>query len=155
MTSLDEYDPQKDGARSYLTAIAAKKARGDNYYLKDKIASVELPWPARELHPNARVHHMKKARIVKQAREDAAWWATAAGVKRIKPQPLAVELTFLPPDNHRRDVDGLISSMKAALDGIASVLRIDDHLFEPVTGKMGPVKDGGAVRIEIVGKGGL
>lgn len=31
---MSEYDPQKDGAGSYLVAIAAKKARGDDYYLR-------------------------------------------------------------------------------------------------------------------------
>ena len=34
----DEYDPKEDGAKSYLAAIAAKKARGDDYYLKPKPA---------------------------------------------------------------------------------------------------------------------
>lgn len=31
---MSEYDPQKDGAGSYYAAIAAKKARGDDYYLR-------------------------------------------------------------------------------------------------------------------------
>lgn len=31
---MSDYDPQKDGAGSYLAAIAAKKARGDDYYLR-------------------------------------------------------------------------------------------------------------------------
>lgn len=29
---MSEYDPQKDSIGSYYAAIAAKKARGDNYY---------------------------------------------------------------------------------------------------------------------------
>jgi len=31
---MRDYDPQKDGAGSYYAAIAAKKARGDDYYLR-------------------------------------------------------------------------------------------------------------------------
>ncbi len=34
MTSEPDYDPQADGMGSYYAAIAAKKARGDDYYLK-------------------------------------------------------------------------------------------------------------------------
>lgn len=31
---MSDYDPQKDGAGSYYDAIAAKKERGDDYYLR-------------------------------------------------------------------------------------------------------------------------
>lgn len=91
---------------------------------------LELPWPSRELHPNARVHYMAKAKAVKRARADAAWWATAAGLRRIKANTLKVTLTFSPPDKRRRDVDGMFSSMKPALDGIADVIGVDDSVWE-------------------------
>lgn len=31
---MSDYDPQKDSMGSYYAAIAAKKARGDDYYLR-------------------------------------------------------------------------------------------------------------------------
>ncbi|MCO5144576.1 MAG: hypothetical protein M9895_00205 [Aquamicrobium sp.] len=31
---MSDYDPQKDSIGSYYAAIAAKKARGDDYYLR-------------------------------------------------------------------------------------------------------------------------
>jgi hypothetical protein len=56
-----------------------------------------------------------------------------------------------PADRRRRDADGLLSSMKAALDGIAESLGIDDSRFIPhprvlpITSKGGKV----VVRIEV------
>lgn len=119
------------------------------------LASVELPWPSRDLHPNARVHWSKKAKAVKQAREDAAWWAKAAGVKRIKEDALSVNVVFFPPDNRRRDVDGMLSSLKPAIDGIADVTGVDDSKWQISIRKASPRPPFGAVRVEIVGKGGL
>ena len=45
------------------------------------IHRVTLPWPKRELSPNARVHHFVKARAVKAYRTGCAWEAKAAGRK--------------------------------------------------------------------------
>lgn len=116
---------------------------------------VELPWPDRRLHPNARIHHMEKARVVKQAREDAAWWAKAAGVKPIKADALSVTIIFYPPDNRRRDLDSMLASIKSALDGIADVVGVDDSKWEIALRKEAPCRPFGAVRVKIVGKGGL
>lgn len=43
---MSEYDPQKDSMGSYYAAIAAKKARGDDYYLRrpDDPADEPLRW---------------------------------------------------------------------------------------------------------------
>lgn len=111
--------------------------------------SVELPWPDRRLHPNARVHRMERARVVKQARADSAWWAKAAGVKRVKATTLHVTAIFAPPDKRRRDLDGMLSSIKPALDGIADVLGVDDHFSKQITIRCEAPKPHGAVRIEI------
>jgi len=110
--------------------------------------SVELPWPDRVLHPNARVHWAKKAKAAKQARDDAAWWAKAAGFKRMKAEALNVTAIFCPPDKRRRDIDSMLSSIKSALDGIADVVGVDDSRWAIVLRKEAP-KEHGAVRIEI------
>lgn len=110
--------------------------------------SIELPWPLRELSPNARCHWAVKASAVKRARIQAAW----ATREQTKPQPswqgASVSYTFNPPDSRRRDRDNLIASMKAATDGIADALGVDDSKFETSYRIGSPIK-GGAVLVTI------
>lgn len=113
--------------------------------------SIDLPWPSRVLHPNARSHYMAKAKVAKKARADAAWIAKAAGIRRSDPdipQFLKVTIIFCPPDNRRRDLDGMLSSLKSALDGIADATGVDDSKWEIALRREAPVK-GGLVRIQI------
>lgn len=72
-----------------------------------------------------------------------------AGVRPIQPRPVLISLDFFPPDNRRRDLDGMISSMKAALDGVADALGIDDNLFRIAAKKSQDTFPGGAVIVEI------
>jgi crossover junction endodeoxyribonuclease RusA len=116
--------------------------------MRPTIMTVELPWPSRDLHPNARVHHMAKAKVIRRARSDAAWWAMAAGLKPMKAKALKVTAVFSPPDNRRRDTDGMLSSLKPALDGIADVIGVDDSEWEIGIRREEP-REHGAVRIEI------
>jgi hypothetical protein len=91
---------------------------------------IELPWPDRTLHPNARVHWAKLAKAKKIAREAAYWTVKQSRLQHEFPEgPLHLWLDFYPPDRRKRDDDGLLSSMKAARDGIASALGIDDSRF--------------------------
>lgn len=109
---------------------------------------LSLPWPDKRLSPNARLHWSKKARVVKQAREDAAWWAIHAGVKPSKAKSLNVVITFIPPDARRRDDDNLIGMMKPARDGIADVIRVDDSQWSTEI-RREPPKHPGSVKIQI------
>src|SRR5690606_14109305 len=89
-----------------------------------------LPWPDRQLHPNARVHYMARARAAKAARSAAMCRALTAGWHRVKlPESgrLHLWLTFYPPDRRRRGDDGPLIAMKAARDGLADAPGIDDH----------------------------
>lgn len=112
--------------------------------------SVTLPWPDKVLSPNARVHWSRKAKAVKTARQDAAWLVLEKIMAaRILGWPrAAVSMTFCPPDNRRRDRDNLIASMKAATDGIADAIGIDDSKFE-TSYRMGEPIKGGAVLVTI------
>lgn len=110
--------------------------------------SVELPWPSRTLHPNARVHHMARARAAKNARADAGWAAKASGIRRISADALKVTAIFFPPDNRRRDRDGMLSACKSYFDGIADVIGVDDHRWD-IAIRKGDPRPNGAVRIEI------
>lgn len=86
-----------------------------------------LPFPPKELSPNARLHHMALARAKKAYRTRCAWEAKAQGVTRIEAERLSVHFTFFPPPpKRRRDLDGLIARMKSGIDGLVDVLGVDD-----------------------------
>lgn len=112
-----------------------------------------LPWPSRDLHPNARVHHMVLARAKKNARHDAYMLALEAGWRgaEFPPGRLHLWIDFYPPDRRRRDDDGLLSSFKAWRDGIADCLGIDDARFVSHPWVKDEVVKGGEVRIRISG----
>ena len=113
-----------------------------------------LPWPDRALHPNSRGHWGKRAAAAKVARAEAHIRARAAGW-RADQLPAATRLHIwidgYPADKRRRDADGLLSSLKPWLDGIADALGIDDRRFVPHPWVKDEVVKGGEVRIRITG----
>ena len=109
---------------------------------------IRLPWPKRELSPNARVHHFAKARAAKAYRTGCGWEAKAQGACHIKADRLPVTITFHPPDGRRRDPDNMIASFKSGADGIADVIGVDDSKWEP-TYRVGDVVNRGCVMVEI------
>lgn len=96
--------------------------------------TVELDWPSRLLHPNARVHWAMKSRVAKVARRNAYILTLVAQGRRLyihdSMSRIPVAMTFYPPDRHPRDEDGMVSSLKSALDGVADALQVDDKLFK-------------------------
>lgn len=110
--------------------------------------AIDLPWPSKDLHPNARVHWARKARATKRARSDATLCAMASGAKHIAAERLSVLATFSPPDNRRRDEDGMLSACKAYFDAIAVVVGVDDYRWKVSHETIAPVK-GGNVRVTI------
>lgn len=112
-----------------------------------------LPWPPRVLHPNSRPHWAQRAKAAKSARGDAHLLALDAGWHR-RDWPdgdLFVWIDFYPPDRRHRDTDGLLSSMKAALDGIAQAMDVNDRRFVPRPYVKDEVRKGGEVRVRITG----
>ena len=110
-----------------------------------------LIWPARDLHPNARVHYHRKAKAAKVARQESMVIALAAGWHRITlPEGrLHLWIDFYPPDKRRRDDDGLLASFKPYRDGIADALKIDDNRFVSHPYVQDEVRKGGEVRVRI------
>jgi len=82
---------------------------------------IVLPWPARVLWPNSRVHWAALARARKRQRMDAAWRAKAAGLRPLAALGLHVALQFNPPARRAFDLDNALAAMKGALDGIRSM----------------------------------
>lgn len=114
--------------------------------------TIRLPWPNRGLSPNARLHYMALAKLKAAAKRDAAYLTLAALPRggRTFSAPLPMRWTFCPPSRRHYDRDNLIASMKAAADGIAQAIGLDDRHFVPTYDMGEPVK-GGAVVVVIGG----
>ena len=98
---------------------------------------IVLPFPDRRLSPNSRCHWRARLKP-KQIAKTTAWATTAAtkGFYEAKAAlqgtgPIPVRIRFYPPDNRRRDADNIIASFKAAQDGVADALGVDDRRFRP------------------------
>lgn len=90
---------------------------------------VILPWPPKELNPNARIHWAKKAPIAKKYKQ--VCWALIKEARLVAPdcERIAMWLDFYPPDRRARDDDNIIASFKHGRDGVALALGIDDKRF--------------------------
>jgi crossover junction endodeoxyribonuclease RusA len=109
--------------------------------------TITLPWPAPALNPNSRVHFIKLAKFKKKAKADAIWATCAAvpvGDRKLGPGgQLKVTILAYPPTLRNRDDDNLIASLKAAFDGVAFALGVDDSRFRRPTIEWGEVRRGG------------
>lgn len=112
---------------------------------------IDLPWPHKDLNPNARIHHHALARLKKSYRADC-YLLTKAAKAKIGEGRHRLDLVFFPPDARKRDRDNLLASVKAALDGMADALGVNDSVFDPVSVSLSPSKRWpglGLVRIQI------
>lgn len=106
-----------------------------------------LPWPPKELSPNARGHWSVTARAKKAYRLACAWQAKAQGARKIDAEALHLTLTFYPPTRRAFDLDNALASCKAGLDGLADVLGVDDSRWTLTIAKAGEI--GGMVKVAI------
>lgn len=110
---------------------------------------INLPWPERCLHPNARVHWATKAKAAKQARLTAKLLTLSAMAStRAAPILPLVSMTFCPPNRRAHDMDGMLSACKSQIDGIADALGVNDRAFSFAL-RRGEVVRGGAVQVDI------
>lgn len=115
---------------------------------------VVLPWPDRRLSPNARLHYRVTSPVKAKARKDAAYLtydAMPGGAREVRQHfagdgPIRYRVTFYPPDARHRDDDNMIAMFKAARDGIADALGVNDRRFRPEYYFADPCKPG---RVEV------
>ena len=115
---------------------------------------IELPWPPKELSPNARVHYrVKRGPGSKGETYQTAAWALAkeAGVSLPGEGWISVFITFCPPDRRKRDIDNMFASIKDGLDGIARAAGADDSRFGTFMLTRGTPIKGGKVIVEVAG----
>ena len=114
---------------------------------------IDLPWPPKELSPNARVHRMARARAASTYRQDCGWATVEAlgGIHRcprVTGEALELIAEFRMPDKRWRDADNLLATIKSGIDGVCDATGIDDKAFRRVT--VDRVMDGaGIVRLTI------
>lgn len=117
---------------------------------------ITLPFPDKRLSPNARVHRMVRAALVKKARADAHFLTLEAAGYRLgtirailaEADRIPVHIGFRPPDNRPRDIDNMLSAAKGALDGLADALHANDRKFELTLTRLEPRKPG-AVEVTV------
>ncbi len=112
---------------------------------------INLSWPSKKLSPNGRHHWSEKARAVKKYRTEARYAVLEAGWNGIEITGLIqLNITYHPPSRRKYDRDGLQSRLKAAFDGIADALGVDDNRFVPRPNPIfGDVVKDGKVKIEL------
>lgn len=95
---------------------------------------ISLPFPPRELSPNARVHWARKAKVIAAYRQWCGWAARVGDTGFLLPSltlkpPVEATVTFVLPDKRRRDMDNLLASLKPMWDGLvdAGLLGDDSH----------------------------
>lgn len=110
--------------------------------------TLSLPWPARELSPNARCHWRKKARAAKAAKEEGYYAMLEAKLRNGEHTlegPLELLLILRPPDKKRRDDDNVLASLKNFRDGVFKALGMDDSLVRRTVIEWGEPTPGGRV----------
>lgn len=116
---------------------------------------LQLSFPAPELMQNRREgRHWHYAHEAKVAQRQEAYLLTRQAITQsgFELRPGAryrVVMTFHPPDNRRRDVSNLHAAMKAALDGIADAMGIDDSAFVEHGQRLGELHYGGCVAVRV------
>jgi len=111
------------------------------------MTTIKLPWPPKDLSPNARVHWSKRSKAAKSYRLACATLTKQAAPKLPESERLVLWITFYPPDKRHRDDDNLIAAFKSGRDGLAEALGINDKRF--VCAPSVSLNTGGYVEVHI------
>lgn len=109
------------------------------------VRTLYLPWPPKQLSPNARGNRRVRAIFTRQYRKQVAEAAWAAGFTPMCEPALRLVRVLLRPPSARWDFDNAIACFKAGQDGIADALGANDRTFRPVWDMGPPVKGGDVI----------
>jgi len=117
----------------------------------NKIYKITLPWPYKELNPNARFHWSVVSKIKKRYRGECYILAKQSFVEAPKTEKIHLFVDFYKPDRRERDQDNFEASMKSGYDGLADALGVNDSRFviHPIV--RDEILKGGKVIITITG----
>lgn len=110
--------------------------------------TLELPWPPKELSPNARTHWAKKNKIAQRYKAECRLLTIHARVQAPEGS-LVLDIEFVPPNRQRRDDDNCLAAFKSGRDGIAAALGIDDSRFSTRFRLAADPVKGGMVRVRL------
>lgn len=113
---------------------------------------IKLPFPDARLSPNRKNgKHWSSTNAIKKAAFECAYYLTreAMALQKEKLIPTQLEIIFIEPDKRRRDMDNMLASIKAYIDGLSLALGVDDYTFAPITIDRDYAKGAGAVYITI------
>lgn len=108
---------------------------------------IRLPWPPTCLSPNARKDRRANTKTRNGYKTAAFYAAKQSGAAVAEDAHLAIQ--FYPPDNRRRDLDNMLATIKAGLDGIALAAGVDDYGWS-LSIQRCPKVEGGAVLVHVV-----
>lgn len=92
--------------------------------------NVTLPWPPKELSPNARIHWSRRSKAAKAYRRACHVMTLEAGIRGVDwTGDIHLWIDFYPPDRRHRDDDNMIAAFKAGRDGMADAMGLDDKRF--------------------------
>lgn len=114
--------------------------------------TIEFPWPPKELSPNFRGHWAPISRA-KRSYRGCARVLTRNALLRAEGfdnfAELRIAYEFCPPTAGAYDRDNMAARMKAATDGIADALGVNDRGFHFAPPMIGAKVKGGVVRVTI------
>lgn len=122
--------------------------------MRERALELVLPWPSKDLSPNARVHYRVKAAATKVARQTAVVLAFEAGWREAWLPEGRLHLwidCYQAPGKKLPDDDNMIGRCKAYRDGIAQVLGFDDKRFISHPFVSDERRPGGQVVVRITG----
>jgi crossover junction endodeoxyribonuclease RusA len=111
--------------------------------------TLAVPWPMRELSPNARKDWHSKAKMIAIQRQAGLFEAIMAKMRIPKDELLQMTVNFYPPSYRRYDIDNLLAAMKPTIDGIFEATDANDHQIKRITLNMGEKYKDGQVIITI------
>lgn len=123
--------------------------------MAERALELVLPWPSKDLSPNARVHYRVKAAATKAARQLAVVLAIEAGWRDAWLPEGRLHLwidCYQAPGKKLPDDDNMIGRCKAYRDGLAQVLGIDDKRFKSRPDVKDERRPGGQVVMRITGE---
>ena len=89
--------------------------------------------PDKRLSPNERLHHMELYKVKKEVKEDVGWLVLEQGIPATPYKKAHITITWVAGDKRRRDIDNLLASMKAYIDGLVEVRLIEDDSVNHVS----------------------
>lgn len=96
---------------------------------------IELDFPPSDLFPNrAKGRHWAALHAVKTRYRETSAWLAKHQIRSWDPPEgdIRLKLTFQMPDKRMRDADNCLAAAKAALDGLADALQVNDRQFQPI-----------------------